>query len=766
MEKTVVVHIYNVIRMSHTEPSRFIPDDFETVRQQMILVKQLGLPATWALKYDALMNEQYQKLLGEYLDEQDDLGIWWEITEPLCRRAGVRFRDSRDALEYDDRVDSAYSLGYEPEERKKLVDAYMEDFHRVFGNNPTSIGAWVLDSVTIGYAREKYGIGAACICRDQMGTDGFTLWGGWPNGAYFPSKTNAFLPASIPKQQMEIPVFRLLGPDPIYNFEADVRDGLQGVYTLEPSWVTGRDPKFIRWFFENLTEEPALGMGYAQVGQENNFLWENIRPGFGPQLKAVEALQKAGKIRVETLARTADWMRRQYRRTPPMSFQASTDWTGRGLAAQWYASCHYRAGLLAEGGHLRLRDLFLYREDYPCRYLKGRMRGTKSTFDALPVLFPQIWGGMEDRPYIRLTDGQGREPVGQVVFDSRGDHAVARLLEGPEILAELELDEAGITLRTAYSLRFDRLPVLRELRGREVWMEHEGFRYSFTIAQGLMEGLTIAPENHTIRLTFGPALEPYERPQTVPLPEFHRGNSRPVPPMAPEASPADAFFGAGERREVTLTSHQPGTILWDTGEGWREYAGPISVAKDTVLRAKLRTPAGESETAQWCYRFGRKDLTLTNSTAFDARPVFSGKGISDLLEERRGSLDYIDGRWRGTLENLDVTAEFAPGHVQTVSLGFLSHHRSGIVYPKTVELYTGPDREHLQLREVLTMPDGPGRREIEKMDALFRVDETIGALRILAKRHERMPQWCCYRGTETVFTMADNLIVQGGANHA
>ena len=36
--------------------------------------------------------------------------------------------------------------------------------------------------------------------------------------------------------------------------------------------------------FHCLCEEESLGVPYAQVGQENNFLWENIRPGLGPQL--------------------------------------------------------------------------------------------------------------------------------------------------------------------------------------------------------------------------------------------------------------------------------------------------------------------------------------------------------------------------------------------------------------------------------------------------------------------------------------------------
>jgi len=39
------------------------------------------------------------------------------------------------------------------------------------------------------------------------------------------------------------------------------------------------------------------------------------------------------------------------------------------------------------------------------------------------------------------------------------------------------------------------------------------------------------------------------------------------------------------------------------------------------------------------------------------------------------------------------------------------------------------------------------------------VNETVGAFRIVARRYERMPQWCTYRGTTSVFTMADCLIV-------
>ena len=73
MKQTVAVNIYNFIRMSHMEPSRFLLDDYETVENQILLVKQFGFPATYALKYDALLEPRYQRLLQEQLDAEDEI---------------------------------------------------------------------------------------------------------------------------------------------------------------------------------------------------------------------------------------------------------------------------------------------------------------------------------------------------------------------------------------------------------------------------------------------------------------------------------------------------------------------------------------------------------------------------------------------------------------------------------------------------------------------------------------------------------------------
>ena len=105
-KKSTIVNIYNFIRMSHQEPSEFLQADFDTIARQIRLLKQYGLPSTYALKYDALMEPRYQQLLRSQTDENDEIAAWWEITEPLCRRAGVAFPKAQ-ADQFDERVDSA-----------------------------------------------------------------------------------------------------------------------------------------------------------------------------------------------------------------------------------------------------------------------------------------------------------------------------------------------------------------------------------------------------------------------------------------------------------------------------------------------------------------------------------------------------------------------------------------------------------------------------------------------------------------------------------
>ena len=809
MKKTTIVNIYNFIRMSHQEPSRFIQADFDTIARQIRILKQYGLPSTYALKYDALMDPHYQQLLLSSTDENDEIAVWWEISEPLCRRAGVSFRGKNSEV-FDERVDSAYSTGYDPAERRRLVDAYMADFHSVFGYYPKTMGSWILDEVTVAHAREKYGVIGAAICRDQIGTDGFTLWGGWPNGIYMPGQKNLYLPAQTAAGALPMAAFRLLSPDPLYSFEQEVRTGLDGVYTLEPSCENGRDPQKIAWYFNTLTEEDGAGIGYAQAGQENNFLWENIRPGFEPQVRHLKKLCEEKKIRLETMAESAEWFLKKYAATPPLCWQASD----RSLSAQWYASRFYRIGFLAEEGHLRIRDWFLFDENYPSRYLDQAMTTKKSTFDALPLMFPQSWKAAEKRPFVRLLEAKPeagsetdakeawQEPQGVCSFHALDELSACAQLTTADRSYRFTMQEDRITLEAhgsdtevPFLLHFDCLPVFEKLTDNRIRLSHEGFSYDLVLEQGRIltgqkEGLSIAACKGKIRLRMGTtagntaALSSGTECSSVFTKEYLDNPAaldswqpgwlkNPTPPT--QTPPFDvAFFpesrvfdrAKGPARIELSTPDEGAVIRYACGSAAAPMPGipyqePVLLSEDSVLRAASFLPDGRiSDTAVCSYHFGWKDVKLESNTEFDLRHFFDCGGISGLLKEKRGTCNWQDGCWLATLENLDFICTLPEERlISTVLVGFLTSHRAGIIYPEKLELYLGEDAQHLKLFDVLTLPEGPAKAEIERADFGFYPNVRAKCLRFVAKRYALMPQWCCYKGSPGIFTLADNLII-------
>ena len=738
MKKTSIVNIYNFIRMTCQEPIQFVEADFETVARQIRTVKKYGMPGTYALKYDALMNERYQELMWKALDEFDEIGAWWEITRELCGRAGVAFRGIQTDT-YEERVDGTYSLGYTPKERRLLLDAYMEDFYKIFGYYPKTIGSWVLDNVTVEHAREKYGVLGAAICRDQIGTDGFTLWGGWPNGMYFPSKKNLYLPSQTREETLPVPVFRLLGAEPVLSFEQDVRKGQTGVCTMEPCCYCGRNPELIRGFFFGITEQDGAGIRYAQVGQENSFLWDNIRPGFETQLKQLKELLDKGVVRVETMQESAEWFAKKYRLTPPLGWQSSVTLTsrlgsehiGETLQTQWYASRFGRLSFLAEQRHLRIRDWFLYRENYPCRYLDKPMATPVSTFDALPLMFPQKWGGAEHRPFVRIMEkkeGTWTEAEGEICFSAPDEFSVAAELKTESKIYRFIVQENSLSLETdsadgEFMLKFDALPVYAGHEGQYISCQHEGFSYSVTVDCGKLvsadkAGVEILAEERQIRLS----LSEDDVEETELFTETYKNN--------PEEF------------------NQWNPVWKDNPEVKR------ILSTDPVFDF---LPAEEPEVTE---AKGWKDVQLQSDITFDLRPVFDCSGIMGLLKETKGSTDWQDEHWLATGGHFDVTCVLPEERlISNIAMGFLTNHRAGIIFPEALELYIGEDPEHLELFEMKRLPEGPAEKEIQRSEFVFAPNVRTKCFRFVAKRYALMPQWCCYKGITGVYTLADCLMI-------
>ncbi|WP_020620986.1 hypothetical protein [Paenibacillus daejeonensis] len=432
------VNIINFIR--GIEPREEV-DLVEPVREQLSIVQKHNLPATWLLQYDALIDSRFTDMLLYETDPLQEIGIWFEVVQPMAEKAGIPWRGR---YPWDWHAHVGFSVGYTPEERERLADVVMAEFYEKFGYYPQSVGSWFIDAHLLSYLSDKYQITASCNCKDQWGTDGYTLWGGYYNQAYYASRRNGFMPAQTIDSQIPVPIFRMLGSDPIYQYEAKLGSNGQSVITLEPVYSGdeggGGIPEWVRWFFEVNFRPEQVSFGYAQVGQENSFGWQQIKDGFIDQIDQLVEMQAADKLTVVTLAESGRWFRRRYPLTPASSISALTDWRDEGHQSIWYCSRFYRVNLLRKEGTLRIRDIHLFDETYEERYMNDVCEDRNSRYDTLPIVDGAQW-----------SDEQTVSGIYPIVYDATGTESLLAIRElstdesvSGELAVTMKLEDGSI----------------------------------------------------------------------------------------------------------------------------------------------------------------------------------------------------------------------------------------------------------------------------------------------------------------------------------
>lgn len=444
-----IINIINFIRQTDYRVENADSLLYETVCEQVKLVNKYDLPATFLLQYDALINPLYQDLLKSKLNDHSEIGAWWELTQPQIEAAGIKWRGEHSWVSH---ANIAFSTGYTKEERERLVDVYMAKFKEIFGTYPKSIGSWFIDAHTLGYMYDKYKIVASCNCKDQVGTDGYTLWGGYWNQAYYPSRVNAYMPAQTEEGQIPVPIFRMLGSDPIYQYDDGLGQERQGVISLEPVYEkAGMDRRWVDYFLESIVNQPYLAFNYAQAGQENSFTWSNMSKGLEMQIPILDSLRKENKIRVETLGESGAWFKECFKVTPATAVTTLTDVRGEGNKTVWFNSRYYRANLLWEKGTFRFRDIHLFDESYKSAYLEKPGDGNQFLFYTLPVVDGFMWSEGLDRAGLRIVrldkDGDKEELT--------LDHPVVTEI-GKDTLVVSAEDSKGHAFKiTFYETRFE-----------------------------------------------------------------------------------------------------------------------------------------------------------------------------------------------------------------------------------------------------------------------------------------------------------------------
>ena len=498
------INIVNFIRA--IEP-RFTTDLLLPVQKQMEIIVANGLPATWLLQFDALVSGPFVPFLKQQMPASHEVGLWFEMNEMHCKAAGVTWR-GRPGYEWDHIPHVAFTIGYTEDERKKLADTAMRTFKEVFGTYPKSIASWNLDSITINHITETYGADAYAVCRDQIATDGFTIWGA-PIAGYYPSKRNCWSPAISQKNQINTPIFRMLGQDPVYYYDKGYTqpDGkfITQPDTMEPVWPSGRSKHFVDTFLSMILTAPTQQFAYAQIGQENSFPWPSQQAAYAPQIKALAALRKTGGAIIETMGETGRAFKKAFPSTPTQAQVQLVDPfanTNPVETSAWYQSRFYRANLHFKGDLLYLRDITVYSDEYEQPFLKQATRLEDVEQKMPPVLDGYHW---RTAAHSRMEPGAGGFFIsngtrllktGKVVVKETGNTMTVSVPVQNEQVLRIQFDEKQmfVTLHGTSTdavfpldLAFEwdtRKSNLTRVTAQRVHFKLDGFDYSVKIDGG------------------------------------------------------------------------------------------------------------------------------------------------------------------------------------------------------------------------------------------------------------------------------------------
>jgi len=317
------------------------PGSVDLLEQQIKAQIDNQLPAYFALRYDALTDpiflNQIKKAHATY-PELIKPAVLIEIIPSLAHAADVSYQAKP---QNSHQAQHIFTLGYSPEDRKKLLDQLFKKFHQQLGIYPDLTVAWMIDTNSLNYLQDQYQIKAHLITREQWGTDTYHLYGGPPHYPYPASRSWAF----VPNYQASDPllILRQTITDPANNY-----GNTTSSFTSQPNDYLNAGKNLS--YFKHLLNQALFNQphtGFALLGLENS-MEEKYQQEFLLQLEYLKKLYQTNQVTFPTLSNLLS----TWQKTPITTYQADQ--------ASWVTTPNYRVRLLTKDNQTLITDLRLY----------------------------------------------------------------------------------------------------------------------------------------------------------------------------------------------------------------------------------------------------------------------------------------------------------------------------------------------------------------------------------------------------------------------
>jgi hypothetical protein len=257
--------------------------------KQLETFDELEIPAFFALRYDALIDSQYQKIIKKYQKNKlFQFGIMLEVTPNLTETSFVEYKDNKENWF---QAQNAFLIGYTPQDRLLLIDEIVNAYQDIFDENPSFSTAWQVDTISLNYLQKKYELQMHQIAREQWGLDSYTLDGGPPHYPYLASQKWLFNPDF--SNYNNLLIIRHTIDDSLYTYGDD-----SSAFTSQPNDYSLDNKDF--GYFERLLDQvlnQSHQLGFANLGLENSMA-EKYQFEYFKQIKKVAKFVNEEKLNV------------------------------------------------------------------------------------------------------------------------------------------------------------------------------------------------------------------------------------------------------------------------------------------------------------------------------------------------------------------------------------------------------------------------------------------------------------------------------------
>jgi len=325
-----------------------------------------SLPVTWMLRLDAVQDDDISARLNDLVatDSSQLLGGLLEVTPDLASQAQVVYPNSGSFTS----ANRLYLSGYSPEDRLKLIDAYMQAFFDRFGFYPTTVAADHLDAVSLQYLQQHYSVVGVLVSGDTNQSNYLSRWGGPLFSSYLPSSNNSLQPAQSGQDKIDLTVSYWSLPDlnTFYTNQVNRPAGL----TITPT--TAFSPDYFTSLLDTYADKLLNESTHFNIRLDNDYQLyftgdhaatketvarENITDLFS----YLRQQENYYSLRFYSLQRYSDLFKARHPETNVGSFYRYTD--DDGTLYFWYQNPYYRLGLHSSDSGTQLFDFRLYDPD-------------------------------------------------------------------------------------------------------------------------------------------------------------------------------------------------------------------------------------------------------------------------------------------------------------------------------------------------------------------------------------------------------------------